>query len=507
VASLDMGTRIPQPTGNDQGDGHSRGVGTLRRYWWALPPLVMLALGGYQVTRPALWADELATWGAVRLSWSQLFRLLGNVDAVVGPYLVGMKAWTGVAGTSTLALRLPSLLAMVAAAGLLTLLAARLAGPSVGLLAGLAFVLVPTTSRYAQEARPYAFAILFAILATLALAWLLDRPGWARAAAYGGTVVLLGAAHLIAVLLLVGHGVVVAMRRDRALLLRWAVAGAVALLILAPLAWLGHRQSGQISWLAPATWRDLVATPDTIFGTGVVGGFLVALGALAAPPGHAAGRVPVRCRPGTALLALSWAVAPILALFLISEVSTLFWARYLLFTLPGFVLLAALTLGRAGSRRAAALLVVLGLLAAPGQTAVRTPDGHNHATTQAAGIIAANEQPGDGIAYALNEPVVPWEARDIVARYVPAARRPRDVFAVTPQRVDGHLTAIECADLAGCLSGTTRLWVLRYQNLADPLTGLGQPKEDLLRSRYRLAKLWLVRGLTVALYLPVAPAG
>ena len=145
---------------------------------------------------------------------------------------------------------------------------------------------------------------------------------------------------------------------------------------------------------------------------------------------------------------------------------------------------------------------MLGLLAAPGQTAIRTPDGHNHATADAAGIIAANERSGDGIAYALDERVVPWEARDIVARYVPAARRPRDVFALTPQRVDGHLTATECADPASCLDTTPRLWVLRYQNLADPLAGIGQPKEDLLRSRYRLEKLWLVRGLTVALYLP-----
>ena len=159
-----------------------------------------------------------------------------------------------------------------------------------------------------------------------------------------------------------------------------------------------------------------------------------------------------------------WSSPPILALFVASELSTLFWARYLLFTLPGFVLLAALTLDRYGVPIAAGGLLVLALLAGPGQTAIRTPDGHNHATTAAAGVIAANEQPGDGIAYALNEPVVPWEARDIVARYVPAGKRPRDVFALTPQRVDGHLTATECADLPGCLDDMARLWVGAIEN-------------------------------------------
>jgi len=459
------------------------------RFSWAWPAVLVLVLSGYQLTRPALWADELATWGAVRLGWGPLLRLLGEVDAVVAPYFALMKAWTSVAGTSTLALRLPSVLAMAAAAGLLSILGARVAGRPAGLLAGLAFAVVPTTSRYAQEARPYAFAILFAVLASLALVWLLDRPGWPRAALYAVAVAGLGAFHLISVLLLVAHGIAVAVRRDRTRLVTWAVAAAAGVLPLLPLAWLGHRQSGQISWLTPADWRTVLAVPDTIFGAGVVGGLLIALGLLAVS------------RQPPAVLAAAWAVAPILALYLVSQLTTLFWARYLLFTLPGFVLLAALALGRLGWPRAAALLVALALLAAPAQTAIRTPDGHNHATAAAAGVIAANERAGDGIAYALDEPVVPWEARDIVARYVPADKRPRDVFALAPQRTGGRLTATECPDLAACLGDPPRLWVLRYQNLSDPLSGIGTAKEELLRSRYRLEKLWLLRGLTVALYV------
>jgi len=490
----------------------------LARFYWAWPAALTLVLSAYQLTRPALWADELATWGAVRLRWGALFRLLGNVDAVVGPYYALMKAWTAVFGTSTLALRLPSLFAMTAATALLAVLGARLACRRAGLFAGLAFAVVPTTARYAQEARPYSFAILFAILATLALVWLLDRPGWLRGAVYAAAVVGLGASHLIGVLLLVAHGIVVGLtsadraplrqaarltsadlaplrqaarlRRDRGALVAWAAGAAAATVVLLPLAWLGHRQSAQISWLTPADWRTLVAVPDTIFGAGVVGGFLIAVGLLAVS------------RREAAVLALSWALAPILALYLIGEVTTIFWARYLLFTLPGFVLLAALALDRLSGTVAAAALVVLALLAAPAQTGIRTPDGHNHATTAAAGVIAANERAGDGIAYALDEPVVPWEARDIVARYVPADKRPRDVFALTAQRIDGHLTATECADLAACLDDPPRLWVLRYQNLSDPLAGIGQPKEDLLRQRYRLDRLWLLRGLTVALYVP-----
>ncbi|HWB37358.1 MAG TPA: hypothetical protein VHA75_15175, partial [Rugosimonospora sp.] len=90
----------------------------LARLYWAAPALVTLGLGLWDARRPALWADELATWGAVRLSWGELWRLLGNVDATVGPYYLGLKLWTGFAGTGNLALRLPSIVAMAATAAL-----------------------------------------------------------------------------------------------------------------------------------------------------------------------------------------------------------------------------------------------------------------------------------------------------------------------------------------------------------------------------------------------------
>jgi hypothetical protein len=77
------------------------------------------------------------------------------------------------------------------------------------------------------------------------------------------------------------------------------------------------------------------------------------------------------------------------------------------------------------------------------------------------------------------------------------------VFATSAQRVDGHLAAAECADLAACLdkADPPRMWVLRLRTQADPLAGIGPTKSDLLRSRYHLSGLWLTKDLTVALYV------
>jgi mannosyltransferase len=201
------------------------------------------------------------------------------------------------------------------------------------------------------------------------------------------------------------------------------------------------------------------------------------------------------------LALVSWAVVPLVALAVVAQFTPLFWPRYLTYTVPAWVVLAAVTIGRLPRNRTIAMLAAVALLGAPAQTSIRMPDGHGQATRAAGTLIADHSQPGDAIAYSLLESAA-WVPRDLVERYVPAPRRPRDVFAVSPQRVDGHLAARECADLAACLDNADppRVWVVRMRTQADPLHGLGDAKEDLLRSRYHLTGLWLPGGLTVALY-------
>jgi mannosyltransferase len=504
VAAADTG-ELTSPVSPTTTRLDQRLAGFAMRAYWLWPALIMLACAGYRLGTPSLWSDELATWGAVRLSWGSLFRLVGNVDAVVAPYYVVVKPWTAVAGTSTIALRVPSVLAMGAAAALVAVLGARLRGRWAGLLAGLIFAVVPTTSRYAQEARPYAFVILFAVLVTLLLTRLLERPGAGTGAWYALAVALLAAFHMIGLLLLLAHAV--AARRRLA---GWATWAGIGLLPVSPLLWLGYRQRGQVSWIPPMGPHVLLAAPDIIFESAGVGGALIALGLLALPrrpvppdSGHVlansvAARPPA---PGTALLA-AWGLVPVAALAVLGRFAPLFYGRYLLYVLPAWVLLAALALVRLSRFRALVVLLGIALLGVPTQRTIRAENGHPIASADAGRIIATNERPGDAIAYQLND-TAPWAMRDVVRRYVPAGRRPLDVFQVTPQRTDGHLAAVECADLAACLdrADPARMWVLRKSSHTDPLQEIGDAKERLLRDRYRLAQLRLVRGLTVALYV------
>ncbi|MFE9656032.1 glycosyltransferase family 39 protein [Micromonospora sp. NPDC006431] len=167
----------------------------------------MVTLAGIGHAQP--WRDELATWSAATRPVGDLIRLAGTIDAATGPYYLAMHGWTTLAGTSPTALRLPSALAMAGASALTARLGERLVTARVGLIAGLLFAALPSTSRYGQEARPYALATFLAVLATLLLVGALRRPTGRRWTWYALAVAALGLTHLIALTLLAAHGLLV----------------------------------------------------------------------------------------------------------------------------------------------------------------------------------------------------------------------------------------------------------------------------------------------------------
>lgn len=195
------------------------------------------------------------------------------------------------------------------------------------------------------------------------------------------------------------------------------------------------------------------------------------------------------------------AVVPFAALLAAAEVTTNMWVpRYLLATLPAWTMLAAVTLGNRGLVPVAlTITTTVVLLGLPAQQAVRNSAGHGQASRSVAEIIGANQRPTDGLIFADTHPSIPWAARDIVARYLPPNRTPRDVLAVAPQRTDGRLLAKECADLAARLADTPRLWLLRVDNPDDLLSQMGDRKRALLKEHYHVVQTWRQPLITIVL--------
>ncbi|WP_320066587.1 glycosyltransferase family 39 protein [Micromonospora sp. RTGN7] len=490
---------------------------------WVWPTLATLAVTGVGVGGAQPWRDELATWSAATRPLGALARMGNVIDAATWPYYLFMHGWVAAFGDSPTALRLPSVLAMATTAGLTAALGERLLGRPAGLLGGLLFAVLPGTSRYAQEARPYAFVALFAVLATLLLVRVLNRPGWGRRAGYAAAVVALGLAHLVALTLLAAHALAALTSqptppgdprrsrgagRPRPPLWGWLAAVLPALVVLAPLVLLAVGQRGrQLDWVDPARPADLAALPNALTQSSTVGGLLLGLAALGAARSGRRALFPVAC--GT---------LPVLLVFLAGLAGPLWVPRYLFFTVPFACILAGAALagtnsaaqvpkvragaGDGGVALPAALAVVLlaGLLGLPDQAALR----HSHEWPRgalidyrgAARVVDEGRRGGDAIVFS---PRDGWLFLDLGLRYHLGDRQPRDVLVVRDRDTRGDYWADECSRPAECLAGVRRVWLVIAGRPADPLDAVPGATGDALRDGFTVERVLPRRGLTVAL--------
>ncbi|WP_306205333.1 glycosyltransferase family 39 protein [Actinoplanes sp. RD1] len=444
-----------------------------RNLYWLAPALLTALVTAYQATTPQLWRDELATWSAARRSVPEILALGQHIDGVTVPYYLLMHGTIALFGDSALALRLPSLIAMTAAAACTALLARHLWGPFPGLLAGSLFAVLPVTSRYAQEARDYALAVCFAALSTLLLLRARDRGGWI---AYGLSVAALGLAHQLGLLILLGH-----LRLRKA----WFAAVLPAAAIVLPFTVLGLGQRDrQLDWLSRADGATLANFPETLFLSGIVGGAVCALAVVAS---HR-----------RLLLA---AVLPVLVLFAVDQLITpMFVGRYLLFVVP--LLVASAGRGLALLRPVPALvtLLVLALIGLPVQDDIR----RTHSPFDYRGVAAVlrdEARPGDAVVYA---PRDGWQFTDIAMAYYLGDDAPADVLRVAGPDENDSLWATECPDTAACLTAA-RVWTLSADNLetgrragaTDQLTGATQA---VLAGSYRQGEVRRIEGFTIVLF-------
>ncbi len=469
-------------------------------------PAVTFAVVLWRAGAPTYWGDEMDTVSAVSRTVPQLIRLLGHVDAVHGLYYLLLWPVVRIAGTGQLATRIPSALAMAAAAAGITAIACRLASRRAGLCAALIFAALPTVTAQGHDARPYAAVTAAAVLASYLLLRAQQDPRPALFAAYGLALVLTGYIQLFGLLLVPAHAItLVGLERRRrleprdslalppvAVVRRWLITVAAAGLVVTPLAYIGWEQRAQIAWIPRPGWHDgweLVATLTAgsaaaavvIAALTAVGGILG--GAAAVLPGRgalAAARGPDR---RLACLAAPWLVLPPVVLVAASELKPVYNSRYITFCLPAVALLAGAGLASLRVPARAAALVLVAALVAPTQLAYRTPGGGMEAVAQ---FLGAHEHPGDAIVYP--EPSIPpW-----YLAYPAAFSRLRDLSLSQTPAAAGRLYA-----------DTVPLRVLFQRELTVDriwmLPGRWNPA-SFLAPGFRLTHEWNVDGQLVLLY-------
>ena len=436
--------------------------------------------------QPSLWFDEAATVSATMRSWPELGQMLGSVDAVHGLYYAGMHLWLDVVGYSPFALRLPSALAVGVAAALTVWLVSPLAGRGTGILAGIAFCLMPRVTWMGTEGRSYALTAALAVALTL-----LFVAAWRRGPAprrirvlwwtlYGVAAVLLSVTFIYLAFLVAAHGVTAlwtvsaGRRRDRAArasLLGWAVAAVAAALLLLPFALAVVRQAGQVSWIDPVgwgTWESVLVTQWFTLNPAfaVAGWILIVAGAGSLIWLDRRAPAPARIvavNPSLLAVVLPWLVVPTLGVIAVSLlVSPLYSPRYLAFCAPAAAILIGVALQTMRQRWliGTVLLLLIGL-AVPQFVAQRQPEAKQNSSWSEVAEYIANaraDRPGDSAAII----------------YGPVRQHPAATTRLIAYSYPDAFTGLIDVTLKTPAARTGQLWETRYplDTVTDRLEGV-----------------------------------
>ncbi|GAA2080738.1 glycosyltransferase family 39 protein [Pseudolysinimonas kribbensis] len=409
---------------------------------------------------PSYWGDEAASIMSAERSLPGLFAMAAHVDAVHTTYYALLHVWIRLVGTSELATRTPSAVAVAFLVAGVVVLGERLGGIRLGVAAGIAAVALPRITYLATDARSYAFAAAAAVWIAVLVVRLLRgrhrRRAWVLlGVAIGATAWMF----LYAVLLVLVVGVMVlVLRRD--LIRSWLWAGAAAVVVASPIALLAMSERHQIAFLAH---RSVVSVGGVLVTQwflkpwpAVVGWAIILAGVV----------LSLRRRRGrrAVLLGLTWMALPTAILLLADPVVPVYTTRYLSFAAPAVALLIGLGAVRIAESvrgrelRLAAGAAVLGIAAgvsAPVYLAQRGPYGQSEGADFEQAAEAAGDLGHRGDAVIFDEGTKP-------------SIDPRLAYRLFPQR----FTGLRDVELVTPFDRRTQLWdVVRPLDQALPDLG------------------------------------
>ncbi|SBS75328.1 conserved membrane hypothetical protein [uncultured Mycobacterium sp.] len=384
----------PEPVTGD-GERPADSVRPLDAVWVALFATFFSAAGA---ARPSLWFDEAATISASTRSVPDLWRMLGNIDAVHGLYYFVMHGWFTVFPATEFWSRLSSSFVVGLAAAGVVVLGRQLSTRTVAVTAGLVFALLPRVTWAGIEARSYALAMAAGVWVTVLCLSAIrrDRPRWWLG--YAAMMVTATLLNVFLILLLPIHAVIVAVVADtRRVRWHWVVAASTAGAGAAPFLWFTQSQLFQVGWISPPDGRTIgMILQEQYFEDSLpvaaLSGLLIAAGVLSwSRAGQRSRRLVI--------ITLAWMAVPTVTLLAYSVLRhPVYYPRYLSFTAPAAALLIGLCVVAIGKSRAGitTVLTLFALAATPNYLLQRGPyakEGMDY--SQVADVITRHAAPGD----------------------------------------------------------------------------------------------------------------
>ncbi|MFV0495567.1 glycosyltransferase family 39 protein [Mycobacterium sp.] len=455
-----------------------------------LDPLAVAVLAavvsGAWAAKPSLWFDEGATISAAASrTLPQLWELLTHVDAVHGLYYLVMHGWFSVFPATEFWSRVPSILAVGAAAAGVVVFARQFCDRTTALCAGAVFAILPRVTWAGIEARSYALSAAAAVWLTVLFAGAV-RSGRVRLwVAYALALMVSVLVSLNMVLLVAVHAAILPAVADQVApgasrkrpIKGLLAATAVALAALTPFVAIAHKQVWQVRWISGLhrnLFLDVVHRQyfDHSNAFAIAAGALLVAAVVARLTGHS------RSDAGADRLLRAgalWVVIPTAAVLVYSALGEpVYYPRYLIFTAPAaaIVLAVAITSVCGEPRQVAGVVLLLAVAAFPGyyfiQRGPYAKEGWDY--SQVADVISAHAAPGDCL---LVDNTVRWRPGPIRALLAtrPASFRAlidveRGVYGPEVAHLwDGHVAVwLTTAKINTC----TTLWTITGRNSQLP---------------------------------------
>lgn len=392
--------------------------------WLAAGGIVaVIALGAFlrfhAIGQKSLWLDEAATMNAIDASFAEVFRGVKAHDAHPPLYYLAVRAWVGRSHSGALA-RAFSAGVAAASLALFYFLAHALLPRGAALVAAAVLAASAFQVYFAQEARPYALAAFFVVVAWYCLAHLVAST-WRRRWPLWLGLALANAAALYTFyytafsVLAQGVALLALWRRaGRRLLLGWAAWQCVPLAcfsIWVPVILERMRLLGQFE--APVGRTVLSAEGLAATAAQFTCGFLAELAGNAGPMVQAAAAglgllvavlaaLAARRERAAAAIALVWLLGPLAFLAALPIRGHVYEPKHLAFAAPALALAAGVvwSAARRGLRPLAALLIAALLAANIASLALyHRPDVEKANWRAALREFAENVQPGDIVTF------------------------------------------------------------------------------------------------------------
>jgi mannosyltransferase len=354
--------------------------------------------------RPSLWFDEGATISAAASrTLPELWRLLTHIDAVHGLYYLVMHGWFAVFPPTEFWSRVPSCLAIGAAAAGVVVFTKQFCPRTTAICAGAVFAILPRATWAGIEARSYAFSAAAAVWLTVLLVATVRRNQPRLWLLYGLGLALSVLLNVYHVLLVPAYAVITPLiARRRSAVVWWAITSAVVVGALTPFMLFAHGQRYQVSWIFPLNWHNVIdVAQHQYFDNSVPFAVLAAALIVAA----IALRVSKKRRPAgqtrtLLLVCTAWMAIPTAVSLIYSAIGEpMYYARYLFFTAPAMAVVLAVCVVTITTKpwAVAGVLIVFAAAAFPNYLlSQRNPyakEGWDY--SQVADVVSAHATPGD----------------------------------------------------------------------------------------------------------------